>query len=165
LLIQTNKKNKKNFKVVKKWNYPLMQYTRLISEEHCSVGRPLMILLALAVKESTSEDVGYLIQELQISGCWPILVYNFSTNSNGSMYTEINMHESYIFLISGSCEERTEYISRFQQQLYKLSADNNTWQSWNPRAKYVVSVMSNCEQKENTDISRANSVNFGLEKL
>jgi hypothetical protein len=71
------------------------------------------------------------------------------------MYTEITMHDSYIILISGPCEERKEYISRFQQQLYKLSADNNTWQSWNPRATFLVSVMSNCGRKENTDISRA----------
>jgi hypothetical protein len=36
-----------------------------------------------------------------------------------------------------------------------LSEGDNTWHSWNPRAKFVVSAMSNCEQKENTEISRA----------
>jgi hypothetical protein len=69
------------------------------------------------------------------------------------MYTEINKHESYIILISEQCEEWTEYISRFQQQLYKLSADNNTWHLRNPRTKFNASVVSNCEHKEHTEIS------------
>jgi hypothetical protein len=121
--------------------------------------------MPLVVKDSTSEEVGYLIQELHISGRWPILVYNVSTNVNGSMCAEINKDEAYIILTSGPCEEWTEYISRFQQQLYELSAGNNTWHSWNPRAKFIVSVMSNCEQKENTEISRALLNELWLRKL
>jgi hypothetical protein len=136
-------------------HYSLMQYTRIVSEEHFSVGRPLVIVTPFAVKESPTEEVGYLIEELHISGRWPIVVYNGSGNINGNMYTERRKHENYIILISGPCGEWTEYISRFQQQLYALSAGNNTWHSWKPRAKFVVSVMSNCENKENTAISRA----------
>jgi hypothetical protein len=132
-----------------------MQYTRIISEEHFSAGRPLVIVLPIAVKESISEEVGYLIKALHTSGRWPILVYNVSNNINENMYTDINKHEAYIIPISGPCEDWTEYISRFQQQVYEMSADNNTWHSWNPRAKFIVSVMSNCEHKENTEISRA----------
>jgi len=135
--------------------YSLMQYTRIISEEHFSPGRPLVIVLPIAVKESTSEEVGYLIKALHILGRWPILVYNVGNNINGNMYTDINKHEAYIIPILGPCEDWTEYISRFQQQVYELSADNNTWHSWNPRAKFIVAVMSNCERKENTEISRA----------
>ena len=134
--------------------HSLMQYTRIISEEHCSAGRPLVIVMPLDVKESTSEEVGYLIEELHMSGRWPILVHNVSKNTKGYMYSETNKHGAYIILISGPCEEWTEYISHFQQQLYELSADNNTWHPWNPSTKFIVSVMSNCEQKENTEISR-----------
>jgi hypothetical protein len=68
-------------------HYSLMQYTILINEQHFIAGRPLVILLPLAVKESTNEDVDYLIKELHI------LVYNVSNNINGNMYTEINTHE------------------------------------------------------------------------
>jgi len=121
--------------------------------------------MPLDVKESTSEEVGYLIEELHISGCWPILVYNVSKNTNRNMYSEINKHCAYIILISGPCEEWTEYISHFQQQLYKLSAGNNTWHSWNPRAKFIVSVMSNCKQKENRKISRAIHIELWLNEV
>jgi hypothetical protein len=107
------------------------------------------------VKESTSEEVGYFIRELHTSGRWHILVYNISNNINGNVYTGMNKHEAYIILISGPCEGWTGYVSRFQQQVYELTAGNNTWHSWNPRAKFIVSVMSNCEQKENAEISRA----------
>jgi hypothetical protein len=96
-----------------------------------------------------------LIEELQISGRWPILVYNGSSNISGSMYTEINNHEAYIILIPGPREEWTKYISRFLQQVYENSARNNAWHTWNPRAKFIVSLMSNCEHRENTEISRA----------
>jgi hypothetical protein len=133
----------------------MMQYTRLISGEHSSAGRSLVIVLPLAVKESTSEEDGYLIEELHVSGRWPILVYNVSTNINGNMYTEINKHEAYIILISGPREEWTEYITRFLRQVYELSEGNITWHSFNPRAEFVISVMSNYEQKENIEISRA----------
>jgi len=136
-------------------HYSLMQYIRIISEEHFRAGRPLVIVMPLAVKDSTSEEVGYLIQELHILGRWPILVYNVSANINRSMCAEINKHEAYIILVSGPCEEWTEYILCFQQQLCKLSTDNITQHSFNPRAKFIVSVMSNCEHKENTEISRA----------
>jgi len=98
--------------------YSLMQYTRIISEEHFSAGRPLVIVLPIAVKESTNEEVGYFIKALHILGRWPILVYNVGNNINGNMYTDINKHEAYIIPILGPCEDWTEYISRFQQQWY-----------------------------------------------
>ena len=84
-----------------------MQYTRIISEEHVSAGRPLVIVMPLDLKESTSEEVGYLIETLhvRISGRWPVLVHNVSKNTNRNMYSEINKHGAYIILISGPCEE------------------------------------------------------------
>jgi hypothetical protein len=130
-----------------------MHYTRLISEEYFSAGRTVGIVLPLGVEESTSEEVEYLLQALHTSGRWPILVYNVSSDLKGNMYSETNKQGAYIILISGPCEETMEYISRFRQQVYKLSADNFTGQSFNPRAKFVVSVMSNCGQKENTEFS------------
>jgi len=48
--------------------YPLMHYTKLISEEHFTAGRPLVILLATAKEDSTNKEVGYLIEELHTSG-------------------------------------------------------------------------------------------------
>jgi hypothetical protein len=135
-------------------DYSLMQYTRIISEEHFSAGRPLVIVMPLAVKESTSDEVDYLIEELHTAGRWPILVYNISNCINRNTYTEIDKPEAYIVIISEPCEQWTEFISRFQQQLYELSAGITTTPSWNPTAKFVVSVMSNCRQKKNTEFSR-----------
>jgi hypothetical protein len=53
-----------------------MHYTKLISEEHFTAGRPLVIVLPLAEEGTTNEDVGYLIEELHTSVRWPIVVYN-----------------------------------------------------------------------------------------
>jgi tryptophan synthase alpha subunit len=136
-------------------HHSLMHYTRLMSEEHFSAGRPVGVVLPLAVKDSPWEEVEYLLQELHTSGRWPILVYNMSSDMKENMYSETNRQGAYIILISGPCEERMEYISRFREQVYDLSADNITGQSFNPRVKFIVSVMSNCEQKENTEFSRA----------
>jgi hypothetical protein len=71
----------------------------------------------------------------------------------GIMNTEIHPHGSYIVLISGPCKE--EHNSHFWLQLYELFIGNNAWHSWNPRAKFVVSVMSNCTHIENTKLSKA----------
>jgi hypothetical protein len=42
--------------------YPLMHYTKHISEEHFTAGRPLAIVLPLAQEDSTNKDVRYLIE-------------------------------------------------------------------------------------------------------
>jgi hypothetical protein len=39
--------------------YPLMPYTKLISEEHFTAGRPLVIVLPLAEEDSANNEVGY----------------------------------------------------------------------------------------------------------
>jgi hypothetical protein len=62
--------------------YPLMHYTKLISEEHFTPGRPLVIVLPLAEEDSTNKEVGYLIEELHTSSRWPILVYKVSYKMN-----------------------------------------------------------------------------------
>ena len=118
-------------------------------------GCPLVIVLPLAEEESTNNEVGYLIEELHTSGLWPILLYNVGYKMNRNMYTEIQQHGSYIILISGPCEEWEEYISRYVQQLYELSAGNNMAYSWNPTTKFIVSEMSICTHKADTNLSRA----------
>jgi len=135
--------------------YHLMHYTKLISEEHFTAGRPLVLMLPLAEEESTKNEVGYLIKELHKSGRWPILVYNVNYMVNENMHTEIHPHGNYIILMSGRCKEWEEHIARFRQQLYELSLGNNTWHSWNPRGKFIFSVMSNCINVENTKFSGA----------
>ena len=136
-------------------HYSLMQNTIIISEEYFSVGPPLGIVLPLAAKDYPCEEVEYLLEELHTSGLWPIVVYNVSSNVKGNTYSEKEKHGAYIILISAPCEEWKDFISRFQQQVYEVSADNSTWYSFNPRAKFIISIMSNCEQKENREISRA----------
>jgi hypothetical protein len=71
----------------------------------------------------------------------------------GNMYTEIHQHGSYIILTSGTCVEWNFYITRFSKQLRKFILGNNKMHSWNPRAKFLVFVMSNCSQIDNKIIS------------
>jgi hypothetical protein len=47
--------------------YPPMHYTILISQEHFTAGRPLVIVLPLAKEDSTKKKLGYSIEELHIS--------------------------------------------------------------------------------------------------
>jgi hypothetical protein len=135
--------------------YPLMQYTKLISEEYFTAGRPLVIVLPLAEVDTTNEEVGYLIEELHTSGRWSIMLYNVTYKMNGNMHTEINKHSSYIILISGPCNEWQEHFSRFWLQMHKMFLENHRIHSWNQKEKLIVSVMSNCLNVENTNFSRA----------
>ena len=129
--------------------YPLMHYTKLTSEEHFTAGRPLVIVLPQVEEESTNMGVGYFIEELHTSGRWPTLVHNISYKINGIMCTEIHQHNGYIILISGPCKEWEEHTARYIQQLYEMSVGNSTVHLWNPRAKFLVSVMSRCTHMEN----------------
>jgi hypothetical protein len=72
-----------------------------------------------------------------------------------NLYPEMKKQGSYIILISGTCLKGELYIRNFFKQLYELMYGSNTGHSWNPRAKFVVPLMSNCTQLENKNISRA----------
>ena len=135
--------------------YPLIHYTKHISQEHFHAGRPLVILMPLAEEDSTNKEVGYLIEELHTSGRWPLLVYNTSCKMNENMYTEIHPHGSYIILVSRPCKEGEDLFSGLWQQLFELTTNDKLWLSRNPRGKYIVYVASNCTQLDNTGISRA----------
>jgi hypothetical protein len=133
--------------------YPLMHYTKAISEEHFSAGLPLAIVLPVAEESTTNEEVGYLIKELHTSGRWPILVYNMSHGIEGNMYTEIIQNGNYVILISGPCVEWELYKTRFSAQLTNLIFGKTRKHSWNPRAKLIVPVISNCKHFDNKIIS------------
>jgi hypothetical protein len=67
-------------------DYPLMHYTKLISEEHFTAGRPLVIVLpivpkgvALPLVDSSKKEVGCLVEELHKSSRWPILCIIWTT--------------------------------------------------------------------------------------
>jgi carbonic anhydrase len=47
--------------------YTLMHFTKHISVEHFTTGRPLVMLLPLAEEDTTNKEVGYLIDELHTS--------------------------------------------------------------------------------------------------
>jgi hypothetical protein len=132
--------------------YSLMQFTKLLSEETFTSGLPLVVVLPLMwVEYSNSKEVGYLIEELHTSGRWPILVRNASYDMKGYMYPEIHPDGSYIILISGPCKIWELHVLRFWVQLNHVYLRDNTW---NPTAKFIVSVMSNCTHMENAKFSR-----------
>ena len=137
------------------YEYPLMHYTKLVSQEHLTAGHPLMIMLPLVEEDSTNEEVGYLIEELHTSRRWPILVFNTSYKMKEDMYNEIHQHGSYVILISGPCKEWEKYSSGVWQQLLELSVNDKLWLSRNPRGKYILPLMSNCTNLDNINISRA----------
>jgi hypothetical protein len=132
-----------------------MHYIKLISEEHFTAGRSLVILLPLTEEGTNNKEVGYLIEELHASGRWPILVFNVVYEMERNMYTEIHQYGIYIILLSGLCKEWKKLISGFWQQIYELSVDKETWLLYNPRGKYIVSAMSNCNHLDTIHISRA----------
>jgi hypothetical protein len=112
-----------------------MEYTKLISEEYFDVGRSLVIVI-----DSPNNDVPFLIEELHTAGRWPVLVFNGTDRIRENMYVETHKHGSKTILISCPCQEWEEHISRFWEQLSILTFGDMK-QSWNPAAKFVVSVM------------------------
>jgi len=134
--------------------YPLMHFTKLLSEEHFTPGLPLLVMPIPAGGESTNKEVGYLIEELQISSRWPILVHNISYKVEGYnlMRTQTHPHGGYIIIISRLCKDWEWHTLLFRFQLSELSLDET---SWNPKAKFIVSVMSNCTHTENKKFSIA----------
>ena len=134
----------------------MIHYTKLISEEHFTAGRPLVIVLPivlygeeLSLETSSKKEMGYLIDELNKSGHWPILVYKKDYKMKGNMYTEIHKHGNYIILTSGPCKVWEFHIASFSQQLHELSFGDNTKYQWNSRAEFIVSVVSNCRNFDN----------------
>ncbi|GFG30595.1 hypothetical protein Cfor_01853, partial [Coptotermes formosanus] len=131
-----------------------MDYTKLISEEHFAVGHPVVIVLPHGEQGSSSKAVSYLIKKLHASVQWPLFVFNTRYEMEANVLIETHKHGSYIILISGSCQDWEEHVSGLRQQLSILRF-GNTWESWNPRAKFLVSVMSDCPHFDTTLISRA----------
>ena len=134
--------------------FPLMHFTKLISEEHITPGLPLVVMPPVAGGESSNKEVGYLIEELQTSSRWPILVHDITYKMEGytPMHTQTHPHGSYIINLSDPCKEWDRNTSFLWAQLNDLTLGEN---SWNPKAKFIVTVMSNCTHNENTKFSRA----------
>jgi hypothetical protein len=124
-------------------DYPLMHYTRLISEDNFTPGRTLVIVLPLAAEGSTGNEVSYLIQELHTSSRWHVLVFNATNELNRNMYTEIHQHCCYTILIAGSCKDWEQNTFDFQKQVSTLSK-GTLWESWNPNARFIIPLMANC---------------------
>jgi hypothetical protein len=135
-------------------DFDLMDYTKLISEEHFAVGHSVVTVLSHGEQDSSNNAVYYLIKELHALVRWSIVVFNARYEMEGNMLLETHKHGNYIILISGPCEDWEERTSRFRQQLSILRF-GNTRQSWNPRAKFLVTIMSDCSHFDITLISRA----------
>ena len=99
--------------------------------------------------------MGYLVQELHTSARWPILVFSYIYKMYGNINTGMHPHSSCIIPTPGQCEEWELHIAPFWQQLYESFHGKNSRYPWNPRAKFIVSVTSNCTHMENTQFSRA----------
>lgn len=132
----------------------LMDSTKLISEQHFISTLPLVIALPPTEEDSTTEDVGFLIAQLHTSNRWPVLLLNTNYGMTGNMIFGINRHGSYVILISGPCQPFYEYIQRISQQFAALAL-GKLHLSWNPKAKFVLPVMSACMHYKTTYLARA----------
>jgi hypothetical protein len=119
-----------------------------------TAGSPLVIVLPLAEEGTNKEESEYLKKELHTSARWPILVYNVGFKMKGNMYNVMHQVGSNIILTSGPCFIRQLYIKNFSGHLNELIFGVNWEDSWNPRAKVVVPIMSNCTQVHYKNISR-----------
>jgi hypothetical protein len=135
-------------------DHHLMDCTKLISEQHFTLARPVVIVLPATEEDSTTEEIVYLITELHTSNRWPILLFNTNYKVNANMTVEIHQHGGYVILISGSCRNFDEYIGKFSKQLTAL-ASGKVQHSWNPRAKFVLPVLSACTNHNSTYLARA----------
>jgi len=133
---------------------PLMNYKNLISEENFTPGRTILIMLPIAGEGSSSNEVRYLIQDIYLTSCWPVLVLNVSNEMTQSMYTEIHQHYSYIILISGPCKDWEQNTFGIRKQLSALSGDKMS-ESWKPNARFIIRVIANCMQFESKNMSRS----------
>jgi hypothetical protein len=134
--------------------YNLIDYTMLMSERHFAVGDSLVIMLPIVEHDSSNNEAFYLIKKLHGTFRWPAIVFNARYEMAATMFSEKHKLGSYIMLISGPCQHWEEHISRFRQQLSRLRL-GNAMQSWNPRAKFLVSVMSNGSHFDITLTSRS----------
>jgi hypothetical protein len=57
-------------------DFDLMDYTKLISEEHFAVGHSVVIVLPYGKQASSYNALFYLIKNLHTSVKWSILVFN-----------------------------------------------------------------------------------------
>jgi hypothetical protein len=78
--------------------YPLMEYTILISDKYFDTRRSLVIVM-----DSTNNDVSFLIEELHTAGRWPVPGFNAADRIKENMYGETHKHGSYIIFISCPC--------------------------------------------------------------
>jgi hypothetical protein len=90
--------------------YPFVDYTKSISEEHFPVGQSLVIVLPLA-EDTTNKEVSSLIKELHTLGRWPLLVVNATCEKEANKCIETHKHGSYIILTSGPCHEWHTYFT------------------------------------------------------
>jgi len=135
-------------------DYPLMNYTSLISEENFKPRQTLVIMLPVAGEGSSSNEVRYLIQDIYLTSRWPVLVFNVSNEMTQSMYTEIHQHYSYIILISGPCKDWEQNTFGIRKQLSALS-EGKMRESSKPNARFIIQVMANCTQFESKNMSRS----------
>ena len=136
------------------YDYPLMNYTSLISEENFKPRRTLVIMLPVAGEGSSSNEMRYLIQDIYLTSRWPVLVFNVSNEMTQSMYTEIHQHYSYIILISGPCKDWEQNTFGIGKQLSALS-EGKMRESWKPNARFIIQVMANCTQFDSKNMSRS----------
>jgi hypothetical protein len=82
-------------------------------------------------------------------------VFKVGNKTKENKYTEIHQDGSYIILTSGTCVEWKTYIRIISKQIIYFINEGYVENSWNPNAKFFVSVMSNCTPFDNKRISKS----------
>ncbi|PNF33395.1 hypothetical protein B7P43_G04164 [Cryptotermes secundus] len=84
------------------------------------------------------EIVGYISEEMHQSGTRSVFISNVFTDYNPTDWNSNHKPESYLLLTPSSCNHESDIVQSVRSQLKRLSS----YHEWNPRARFVVTVMN-----------------------
>ncbi|PNF38683.1 hypothetical protein B7P43_G17881 [Cryptotermes secundus] len=84
--------------------------------------------------------VGYIFEEMHQSESRSVLISNIFTDNDPTEWNSNHKPESYLLLTPSSCNHESDIVQSVKSQLKRLSS----YPEWNPRARFVVTVMNIC---------------------
>ncbi|PNF33397.1 hypothetical protein B7P43_G04166 [Cryptotermes secundus] len=135
---------------VQEWH--IVRCLRSISQRSFSTGETLAMSLheeALHASGRRSENfthlgrvssdvVGYIFEEMHQSESRNVVISNIFTDVDPTEWNSNHKPQSYLLLTPSSCNHESDIVQSVKSQLKRL----NSYPEWNPRARFVVTVMN-----------------------
>ncbi|PNF33402.1 hypothetical protein B7P43_G04163 [Cryptotermes secundus] len=135
---------------VQEWH--LVRCLKSISQRYFSTGETLAVSLheeALHTSGRRSENftnfgpvsidvVGYISEEMHRTETRSVVISNVFTDYEPTEWNSNHKPESYLLLAPSSCNHESDIVQSVRSQLKRLSS----YPEWNPRARFVVTVMN-----------------------